>query len=464
MTLPREITERIPMMQEAWLPNYYRLREHPDAPRWNTRCGDRLMAEDMPFIRAFRESLYHRRVKGSAVPSEDFIHYARKVQKHSAIIRRRTQGLSMDKDFHAIPPMSREDLAVRLHEVVPEDIALDRLVLYDTSGTTGHAIRVPNHPRAIGCYDPMVTFCLERHGVKPVFDHTMTACFLICAQENTITYCTVHSQLNGAGYAKINMKPSEWPRENSPAKFISDLNPLFLTGDPIAFSELMKSDLQNYKPRALLSTAMALTNGFRRVLADHFNCPVIDFYSLNDTGPIAYSCPLNPDAYHILPPDLFVEITGDEGQPLQEGEWGEITVTGGRNPFVPLLRYRTGDYARIRFEPCDCGDPMPRLYDLEGRRPVLFKKTNGQTVNPIDISKIIRRFPVVQHQFIQANDLSCILKIRPDHEGLRLYESEIRNHLTRLFGGELSLTIEFSGLAENGSARKAIPYLSPFKL
>ena len=59
---------------------------------------------------------------------------------------------------------------------------------------------------------------------------------------------------------------------------------------------------------------------------------------------------------------------------------GEIAVTGGRNPFVPLLRYRTGDWGRLDYGRCPCGDRMPRLLDLEGRPPVVFRRPDGSPV------------------------------------------------------------------------------------
>ncbi|HVY60689.1 MAG TPA: phenylacetate--CoA ligase family protein, partial [Planctomycetota bacterium] len=58
---------------------------------------------------------------------------------------------------------------------------------------------------------------------------------------------------------------------------------------------------------------------------------------------------------HILPPDLLVES-------LEPSE--ELVFTGGRNPFLPLVRYRTGDRARLDRAPCSCGDRAPRIVQL----------------------------------------------------------------------------------------------------
>ena len=114
---------------------------------------------------------------------------------------------------------------------------------------------------------------------------------------------------------------------------------------------MLKLDMK-YKPSALVSTSMTMSTALREKLIKTYNTKVIDYYSLNETGPIAYSCPHNPEEFHILPTDIFVEITDNEGNPLSEHTSGEITITGGRNPYIPLLRYKTGDRAKLKLETC----------------------------------------------------------------------------------------------------------------
>jgi phenylacetate-CoA ligase len=68
-------------------------------------------------------------------------------------------------------------------------------------------------------------------------------------------------------------------------------------------------------------------------------------------------------------------------------------VTGGRNAYFPLIRYRTGDWGRIDpSEACECGDKMPRILDLEGRQPVLYHTIEGKWVNNRDITAALQRF------------------------------------------------------------------------
>ena len=105
-----------------------------------------------------------------------------------------------------------------------------------------------------------------------------------------------------------------------------------------------------------------------------------------------------------MPHDIHLEVLRDDGTQAAPGERGEIAVTGGRNPFAPLLRYRTGDFGHVDYSPCSCGDPMPRLLDLEGRVPVLIRSSDGTPVSTVDLSRILREHPLLLHEFVLHAD------------------------------------------------------------
>ncbi len=64
---------------------------------------------------------------------------------------------------------------------------------------------------------------------------------------------------------------------------------------------------------------------------------------------------------HLRENHIIAEIIGPGGAPLPDGEWGELTVTTVGLEAMPLIRYRTGDRARILPGPCPCGGVTRRL-------------------------------------------------------------------------------------------------------
>jgi phenylacetate-CoA ligase len=367
------------------------------------------------------------------------------------VFRRALAGISdLERDWERVPTTSRADLARAPWEFVPEDEPLDRMVIYRTAGTTGHPITVPHHPLAVRLYEPLLEHALERHGARAAFSPGEVACFLVGAQIRTYTYAAVLAAWNEAGFAKLNIRQTEWPREGSQARYFAALAPRLFTGDPISFAEMMRLDLPG-DPMALVSTSVAMSPGLKRRLAARYRAPVIDWYSLVETGPIGYVCArsselpcggapaaqplgssLGGHGYHVLPPDVHVEALRPDGTACGPGERGEIAITGGRNPFAPMLRYRTGDWGRLERSPCACGDAMPRILDLEGRVPVLFRAADGTPVSTVDLSRLLREHPLLLHEFVQRSDQSCELVCRPlpdAHVDLARVEADLRRAL-----------------------------------
>lgn len=456
--IPESIRKRIPLFRDEWIEKYKRMGEHPHAPGWNTECGDRLTNDDMTFVRNFAGDIKTKRDSFTGTPPEWLIKWVESKKQTTAWFRDKIISDNIKESWQNITPMKRSDMQSRIELIVPEDADLKRLVVNPTSGTTGHPIPAPNHPCAVGCYDPMIQYALERHGVKENYNCSKTAAIQICSQKKTITYHTVHSYLDGAGFAKINLADENWTSAESAEIYINEMSPVFLSGDPFSFMEYMRRGI-TYKPRAILTTALRLSKILRAEIEAYFSCPVVDMYSLNETGPVAYSCPADPSIFHILPHDLFAEIVDSKGRQVPEGTTGEIALSSGRNPYLPLLRYLTGDSASIQYGVCRCGEKTPALKGLQGREIVLFRTASGKVINSIDIAGIIREYPVYFFQFTQRKDLNCTLSLSAGSNLSLKKEEDLKNRIEILFEGENRIFIDRD--LKIGD-RKNIPFTSEF--
>jgi phenylacetate-CoA ligase len=175
---------------------------------------------------------------------------------------------------------------------------------------------------------------------------------------------------------------------------------------------------------------MTLLPGMQQQLEAHFNCPVIDVYSLCESRFIAAR---TGDAFEIIPHDIFIEILDADGNLCAPGERGEIVLTGGRNPFQAMLRYRTDDYAAMQWR-----DRRPVLVQFEGRQPTLFVDTQARLINNINVTHALKPFALAQFSLHQFADRSLRLWMR----GYDVDEVSVRQALLNLFGAEQELTIE----------------------
>jgi phenylacetate-CoA ligase len=411
--------ERFPLITSQGRRMLQWLREHPHAPRYNHRSGDLLTREALDRVREYEVQLRasERGWPPGDVPgrAKDF---ADMCLAEVPFYRRR--GGRAD-DFPAIPPCGREDLAREPWSFVPDGQPLSEMIVYDTTGTSSRPIYILSHPEVSSMYLPALRAALGSSGVSLVGGSDRVAIATVCAQSYTFTYATVSSYLGDAGYVKVNLNPKEWRDPADRSLFLDSCDPEIYTGDPISFLALAKLPLKT-RPKALVSSAMTLLPGLKRQLEEHFECPALDVYSMNESRFIAAN---RGDGYEIIPHDLFVEILDPGGSACPPGARGEIVLTGGRNPFLPLLRYRTGDHAALEFR-----DHLPVLVDFEGRNPTVFLDTDGRIVNNIDVTCALKPFPIGQFSLHQNLDRSLEFRVRESLAD----EEEVRAALLKLFG------------------------------
>ncbi|MFG3116144.1 hypothetical protein ACGF4C_17245 [Streptomyces sp. NPDC048197] len=105
----------------------------------------------------------------------------------------------------------------------------------------------------------------------------------------------------------------------------------------------------------------------RRFLAQHFDCPVIDLFGSTELGYLYFSD--RRGRYRPYLDGMTVEL-----HPVAPGSTiHELVVSSVRNPFMPLIRYRSGDCVRTLD-----GTPDPdRIAQFCGRRKELLPTRNG---------------------------------------------------------------------------------------
>ncbi len=104
---------------------------------------------------------------------------------------------------------------------------------------------------------------------------------------------------------------------------------------------------------------------------------------------------------HLQPGLIVVEIVDFDGAPLAAGEAGEVVVTPLGIEGTPLLRYRTGDIARLHSDICECGLQTPRLGPILGRRAQMLK-CRGTTLFPAAISSVLQTLAGVQGYYLEV--------------------------------------------------------------
>nr|MBR6146224.1 AMP-binding protein [Paludibacteraceae bacterium] len=106
---------------------------------------------------------------------------------------------------------------------------------------------------------------------------------------------------------------------------------------------------------------------------------------------------------HVHPELIIVEIIGEDGEEVPDGQVGEVVVTTLGVEGMPLLRFRTGDMAAKLVDRCQCGRWSYRLTPLVGRKNNMIK-LKGTTIYPPAINDVLASVDYVSNYVVVVRD------------------------------------------------------------
>jgi phenylacetate-CoA ligase len=357
--------ERWPTLTAGGARRLESLRSHPDAPAWVHATGDRLSAEAVARVR-------------EPLPTEGWLDEHLETARRLPAYRRRAAELRTLGDF---PLITRDHLVDDVSAFVPLDADLGQAVHGSSSGSTGRALLIPDDIEDTARTFHLLVHLASEQGVDWAPDDSRMALAHVVKQRQAFTYASVISSFGQATMARLNLDGSQWTSGEARTRFLSSQNPQAVSGSPTSLAELLVPELvEALHPLVIFSGALALSGPLRRELERVYGCPVIDIYGLHETRPIASSADGGPLV--VLDRRVHVEVVDEHGHPAEAGALGEIVVTAGENPLLPLVRYRTGDFGRLVER-----DGRLAIADLEGREATTFRAADGSRVPCVDLTQ-----------------------------------------------------------------------------
>ena len=138
----------------------------------------------------------------------------------------------------------------------------------------------------------------------------------------------------------------------------------------------------------------------RQRISTELGIELYDIYGLTEIyGPgIGINCEHNT-GMHIWDDYLYLEIIDPQtGEPVPDGEMGEIVITTLVKEGAPLIRYRTHDLSRIIPGECPCGRSYPRIDVIMGRTDDMMK-IKGVNVFPSQIEEVLATFEEISSEY-----------------------------------------------------------------
>ncbi|MDR6515210.1 phenylacetate--CoA ligase family protein [Chryseobacterium camelliae] len=135
-------------------------------------------------------------------------------------------------------------------------------------------------------------------------------------------------------------------------------------------------------------------NILSKKIKEKWGIQLFSTYASTEMSTAFTECEFQAGGHH-HPELIITEILDDSGNPVAEGESGELTITTLGVEAMPLLRFKTGDIVQAHDEPCQCGRNTMRLGPVIGRKQQMIKY-KGTTLYPPAMHDILNDFSGIQ--------------------------------------------------------------------
>jgi phenylacetate-CoA ligase len=145
--------------------------------------------------------------------------------------------------------------------------------------------------------------------------------------------------------------------------------------------------------KTLIMVGDPIENEFRRFLEEKLHATIWLHYGLSEVpGPaMAFECKRH-QGLHVNEDYFIPEIIHPKtGEAIPDGETGELVFTTLTTRAFPLIRFKTGDRARLIIESCPCGCPFKRIQWLPDRADDLLS-INGVKLHQAQIIRHLEKF------------------------------------------------------------------------
>ncbi|MBP6881815.1 MAG: phenylacetate--CoA ligase family protein [Candidatus Pacebacteria bacterium] len=205
----------------------------------------------------------------------------------------------------------------------------------------------------------------------------------------------------------------------------------------------------------IISTGELLLSEQRIFIENSLSGKVISRYGLEEFY-WAVACEDTPYNNGLLSygESYIIEILNEDGYSVEPGEFGEVTITDLNNYTMPLIRYRTGDIAKLIAH-----EGARTRFSLLGRQTKLLygdKEVNYFTINNI-FSQLAAA--IIQYQFVKetSNRLTIMIVrnylFRPDLETILL--ARVRS----ILGEQVAIEIKYVEKINRTKSGKTIVFV-----
>lgn len=233
---------------------------------------------------------------------------------------------------------------------------------------------------------------------------------------------------------------------------INRIKPRFLHGYPSTMYQLASLMAQaglklETKPRAVLCGSEKLFSYQRELIEKIFSCRVYSWYGHSECLMLGGECE-HSHSLHVYPQYGYVELFPTGTKNARGKQIYEIVATGFNNYVMPLIRFRTGDYAVLADDQiCSCTRNYLLLDEIIGREQEFIVDIQGELVSATSLifGQHFSVFSGLDGLFLQQSvpgEVGIFMKKNPgfNDDDLMMMKSQIRE----LLGNRVRFVYDFT--------------------
>jgi phenylacetate-CoA ligase len=227
---------------------------------------------------------------------------------------------------------------------------------------------------------------------------------------------------------------------------IERFSPDFIDGYPSSISYCAQRALETNRDiriPACFPTAETLRDEDRELIESGFSTRIFNQYGSTESVCMVTECPSG--RWHVNPDIGVVEVIDEDGDPVSDGEIGELVLTGLNNKAMPLIRYRIGDMARgpPTYVDCECGWHTPVVEEIIGRQDEVVITADGRRIPMLSYNVFKYTDGIEESQIVQESVDEFVFRIVPG-EGYTDEQADIAvRKLKDRVGEDISVEVEF---------------------
>jgi phenylacetate-CoA ligase len=179
----------------------------------------------------------------------------------------------------------------------------------------------------------------------------------------------------------------------------------------------------------------------KTTLGKHLNTQILSRYSSEEIGIIAQQTLNSPNSFVINHASYVVEVLQfDNNESVKPGEFGRIVVTDLFNFAMPIIRYDTGDIAKLGIN----DEGVIQLDEIEGRKMDVIYDSDGNLISSFVVyTKFYKYYHLLkQYQFIQQSEKDYEVKLNLQGNTFA-FEDDLIAIIKSDFGEDSNVTITY---------------------